>query len=339
MTTLSRLIAKLGPELRAAFLAAIEDLRSGVDQASLTSALEHGDIDGAIQALNIEPGAFAEYATTRYSGFARAGAVIASEIDGISFRFDMTNPRAEGKIRDEAAIRVQGYTAEQIETARKVMADGFARGEGPQTIAVDIAGRVNRVTGRREGGIVGLSEPQAEYVKSVKGILDGGEYRELFVKDRATGALKPRYTLLDGRDLRTIKARIKSGKPLSESEKQKILGRYTDRLIKRRAEDIARTETAQGVMLARAESYQQALDKAGLPGDAVTKTWRHLGGLKDARVSHVMLNEKSVQGIGVPFIMPDGTAMQHSHDPAGGVRNNANCACDTFYAIDFGYSL
>jgi hypothetical protein len=46
-----------------------------------------------------------------------------------------------------------------------------------------------------------------------------------------------------------------------------------------------------------------------------------------------------VKGLRTSFIMPDGTAMQHSHDPAGGVAHNANCRCDTLYSVDFAWGL
>lgn len=332
VTKLDRLISRLEPELRAAFLAAIEDLRGGIDDAALVAALERGDVEAAIAALNIDAGAFNEYVMVRTSAFAQAGALTSSSIDGISFRFDMTNPRAEAKIRAEAAARVKGYTDEQVETARRVIADGYAAGQGPQNIAVDVAGRINRATGRREGGIVGLSDPQAGYTENMRRRLLSGD------PDEMAKVLKGQ-TLRDKRYDRTILKAMRDGKPLTREQVDKMVALYTDRLIKRRAEDIARTETAQGVMMARAESYAQALDKAGLPLEALTKTWRHNGGLKDARVMHVLLNGVSVQGLYAPFLMADGVQMQYSHDPEGGAKHNVGCRCSTDFFIDFGWGV
>ena len=78
-----------------------------------------------------------------------------------------------------------------------------------------------------------------------------------------------------------------------------------------------------------AEAIQQALDKDGLPDAAVEKTWRHNGGLDHARDTHLVMHGKTVTGLTAPFFLPDGSVMLHSHDPAGGVRNNANCRCNT----------
>ncbi len=270
------------------------------------------------------------------------------EPTNIVFRFDMTNPRAEAKIRTEAASRVVGYVNEQVEIARKVIADGFQRGEGPQTIATDIAGRINPISGRREGGIVGLSDPQVGYVDNMRRRLLSGDPDEMmkvlgsFDKDgkwkEGTG-----QTLRDRRYDRTIKKAIRdiaAGKPnpLTRDQIDEMTAKYSDRLLARRAEDIARTETAQGVEMARAEATKQALDKAGLPDNAVTKTWVHQGGFRNARDTHLAMNGKTVEGIDTPFHLPDGSLMLYPHDPAGGVANNANCRCrgDQAIAWDFG---
>ncbi len=271
------------------------------------------------------------------------------EPTNIVFRFDMTNPRAEAKIRTEAASRVTGYVEEQIETARRVIADGFQRGEGPQTIATDIAGRINPISGRREGGIVGLSDPQVTYVESMRRRLLSGDPDEMmkvlgsFDKDgkwkEGTG-----QTLRDRRFDRSIKKAIRdvaAGKPnpLTRDKVDEMTAKYSDRLLARRAEDIARTETAQGVEMARAEATKQAIDKAGLPDNAVTKTWVHQGGIRHARDGHLAVNGKTVDGIDMPFILPDGSVMLYPHDPAGGVKNNANCRCRGDQTIDWAYGL
>lgn len=267
----------------------------------------------------------------------------------INFRFDMQNPRAEAKIRTEAAARVTGYIDEQIETARRVIGGGFQRGEGPQTIALDIAGRINPISGRREGGIVGLSAPQVDYVDNMRRRLLSSDPEEMlkvlgrFDKDgkwiEGTG-----QTLRDRRYDAQIKRAIRdvaAGKPnpLTGDKIDEIVAKYSDRLLKRRAEDIARTETAQGVEIARAEATKQALDKIGLPDDAVVKTWIHQSSPRQARDWHLAMDGKQVQGVDAVFFLPDGSVMLYPHDPDGGVKNNANCRCRGDQAIDWGYGL
>lgn len=342
---LAELIAKLEPELRDAFLAAMDDLRNAIDYRALEAALEARDIDAAIAALNIDPGAFSQYVAERTSAYAQAGSLSAAYIptdqaNSISFRFDMTNPRAERWIREQAAERVTGYIAEQKETARRVIAEGFVRGDGSRRIALDIAGRIERGSNRRTGGIIGLSDPQAGYVESMRARLASGDPLEMrkvlgrFNEGRwvkGTG-----MTLRDRRFDAEIKRAIRDGRPVPQAKIAEMTARYADRLLAQRGLTVAQLETAQSVIGARQESYQQAIEKEGLPPEAVTKGWRHQGAFdEDARTQHVAMNGKEVVGLYTPFVLPDGTMMQHPHDPAGGVKHNISCQCDAWYSINW----
>ncbi|WP_311271043.1 hypothetical protein [Sphingobium sp. WCS2017Hpa-17] len=402
---LQDLIDQLEPLLAAVFIAAIATLRAGIDYPRLLIALRTGDVDAAIDALNIESGVFSGYVMERQAAFAKAGAVVSESVtkdrvaffrretrdpsirgpvlepeargpgrtpppappslslDGptptnIVFRFDMTNPRAEAKIRTEAAARITGYVDEQIETARKVIGDGFQRGEGPQTIATAIAGKVNPISGRREGGIIGLSggidartgklTGQASYVENMRARLLSGDPDEML---KVLGRFKDGkwvegtgMTLRDRRFDRSIQKAIRDvaagkGNPLSAAKIEEMVAKYSDRLLARRAEDIARTETASGVEMARAEATKQALGKAGLDDAAVTKGWYHSRGLDHARDTHVAMHGKEVTGIDTPFHLPDGSVMLYPHDPAGGVKNNVNCGCRGDQTIDWAFGL
>lgn len=378
---LQDLIDTLAPALAAAFVAAIAMLRAQVNFPLLILALRNRDIDTAIEALNLEPAAFNGYVLERQSAYSKAGERSAEiltkqrakafrappppsitgpaepprtpppslSIDGpeptrITFRFDMTNPRAELRIRTEAATRVQGYVQEQIDAARRMIGDGYQRGDGPQQIATDIAGRINPVSKKREGGIIGLSDPQTGYVDNMRARLLSGDPAEM---SKVLGTFKDGkwvpgtgMTLRDRRYDGTIRKAIRDiseGKPnpLTRDRIDEMVAKYSDRLLKKRAEDVARTETAQGVMMARHEATKQALDKSGLAEDTVTKTWRHLGGLHHARDWHLAMNGKSVTGLDAVFFMPDGSLMKHAHDPEGGAKNNVACRCGTDFDIDW----
>ena len=60
------LVAKLEPQLRKAFEAAIADMRSGVDMKALKAALKAGNVNAAIEALDISPASFNEYLRARH---------------------------------------------------------------------------------------------------------------------------------------------------------------------------------------------------------------------------------------------------------------------------------
>lgn len=350
------LINKLEPQLRDSFLEAMRDWQNNIDYSALVDALERLDIEGAIAALHIDPAVFNKYDLVMQTAYISAGTVTSTYINksyaqaserisaavargmfltpgtegsSVQFRFNASNPRAEQWIREYSSVRITGYTQEQIGTAQRIILEGYSKGRGPKDIATDIAGRINRVTGRREGGIVGVSNPQATYVQNMRERLESGDPAEMRKIFRSN-------TLRDKRYDKTIQRAIDGEKALTQEQINTMTERYADRLIKRRAEDIARTETATGVLSARAESYRQALEKAGLPPDAITKTWLHLGASgKHARMQHVIMHNISVQGLTTAFSMPSGAQMQHAHDPTAGPGENANCRCDTAYEIDF----
>lgn len=334
---LEQLIAKLEPELGGAILDALQSLRDGVDVDALIDALERNDIEAAIQALDISPADFNRYALARTAAYAEAGELTAryiptDEAASVRFKFDMSNPQAERWISEKVAERVAGYTEEQVGAARQVILDGYSRGDGPKQIATDIAGRIDRVTGRRSGGIIGLSNPQVQYVESMRSRLLSGDPAEM-------QKVLDGMTLRDKRYDKLILRHIDAGKPVTQADVDKLTQRYADRLLMRRAEDIAQTEVAQSVMGARKEGFRQALQREGLPAEAVIKRWRHLGGAEDARETHLAMAGVEVVGLNTPFVLPDGTLMQHSHDPVGGVKHNVNCRCGTDFDIDFLYGL
>ncbi len=53
---------------------------------------------------------------------------------------------------------------------------------------------------------------------------------------------------------------------------------YSDRLLKLRADTIARTETAHAVEAAKTEAFQQYVDKSGVPEQYIIRRWDHPGG-------------------------------------------------------------
>lgn len=336
---LADLLARQGKILGAAFLEAIADLASGIDYIRLVEALTRNDIEAAIVALNIEPAAFTRYVVAKSAIFAEAGALTSSYIPlplsrTVQFRFDLTNPRAEAWIAQNVANYVTGiYIPEQRDGIRRTILAGYSRGEGPETIATTVAGRIDRVTGKRTGGVIGLSAPQERYVENMRARMASGnatELRRIFgmeLRDKRMDAVLNRY--------------IASGDAMPQDVIDKWASRYADKLLKARAETIARTETAQATEAAREESFRQALDKEGLPQDAVEKEWEHSGGQRggDWRQDHMDMGGTVVQGMDATFDFPDGTKKRFAHDGIGGAAHDANCRCRTNYTIDWTIGL
>lgn len=332
----AQLIAELTPEVHRAFMASVTDLQAGVDWSALLDALTRQDIGGAIAALNINEAAWAEYSSKMTEVYAVAGASTAAQIQAagvanIGTRFRMTNPGAQEWIRQNVANRVVGFSEEQIQVARMVIEAGYARGQGPQNIAIDLVGRVRG--GVRSGGVLGLDGPRAARLQAVTQGMRSAEGVQDLVIARHDGSLAMRYKVNAATEQRIIRA-YNAGTAVSEADRRISENQYRSALLKSRADTVAATETGNAVMSARDEQWRQAAQSQGLDESAVRKTWRHRRG-GDGRPDHIAMNGVSVMGLNTPFVMPDGTRMLHPHDPAGGAKHNINCGCDCTYALTF----
>lgn len=333
----AQLIAQLEPEVRRAFMASVVDLRAGVNWPLLLQRLEAGDIDGAVAALNINAAAWAEYSSVMTAAYASAGASTMAQIQmvgiaPIGVRFNMANPRAEQWIRQNVAEMVVGFTNEQIEVARNIIGAGYARGDGPRTIAIELGGRVTN--GTRQGGALGLDNPRAYRLQQVASGMRTPEGVQSLVIESPDGRLAMRYKVNPATEKRIIAA-YNAGTAVPDDARAISERQYRNVLLQARAETIAQTETGAAVMGAKDEAWQQVVQAQGLDSSAVVKTWQHSRGPGgDARITHIGMNRESVRGLNTPFVLSDGSVMQYPHDPAGGARNNIRCGCTCNYSLD-----
>ena len=318
MSALDRLISRLTPELAAALLASLQDMRDGVDYPALLAAIDAVDPDAVERALNIEDASFAPYIAAAMVIYMRSGAEMAREIA----RGGRFNPALDAEFRRDLADKVAARTAEQIEAARARVYEGLASGRTRREIAESLAGRISKATGKRTGGVTGLSRPQQSWVDTMRERLASGDAAQL----RATLAAKDR----DKRYDRTIKVAIRDGKVIPPAKIDEITGKYADRLLRKRATNIASVEVEQFAANAREDAVRQALAK--MPGAVARKTWHHSSIYINARPDHVGMSGVTVD-MEANFVMADGTAMRYAHDPRGGARHSLNCRCRTTYAI------
>jgi hypothetical protein len=330
------LIRRFEPELRQAFEAAVADLRSGVDFPALLAALQAGNIEAAILALNIEPAVFQRYAAVQTGAYAEAGAVAMASIRlpgmvSAGVRFDMSNPAAEAWIRDNVGREITRITDEQVQIVREVIGRGFAQGQGPLNIATDIAGRVG--PGRvRQGGVLGLDGPREARLRAVTEAIKTPEGVQSLVIQGRDGTLRLRYTV-NPRSEQTILAAYRRGEAVGAAQQRTIADQFSNKLLRERAETIARTETAQAVMSSRRDAWTQVMSRRNIPPEAVVKRWIHGGGVKEPRPHHVAMSGQEVRGIDTPFVFSNGASLQFAHDPNGAASEIINCGCNTEYSV------
>nr|DAH62780.1 MAG TPA: minor capsid component [Caudoviricetes sp.] len=327
---------KLDPSIRQAFIIAAQYLVDAADFAALIRALEVGDVDAAMNALNIRASSFRAVDRAIMGAF-EAGGIAALVVlppiktrAGVRIRinFDIRHPAAEGRLQRHLTGRIGGFTQEAERVARQVLTKGLAAGNGPRQTARELLGSINRATGKREGGLLKLAANQAQWVENARRELDSGNASPL-AKFLTRAARDKRF---DG----TVRKAIRTGEPLTSDQVDKLINRYSERLLKSRAETIARTETIEALNSSKLAGYAQVADETGAGTQTAVKKW--VAAVDErTRTQHAAMNGVEVIGLDTPFTMPDGSLMLHPCDSSlgAGARQIINCRCTFSVRLDY----
>lgn len=328
--TLAEIESKYGSKVSLAFADAIDGLRNDVILKRVTDAIARGDIEGALRALNIDDAVFSGVRQQLAAAFAESGTAVLAvvkldppgETRGV-LRWNVGNPEAEKALSEWLGAKITQITEDTREAARTALSEGFAKGQGPRQIALDVVGRVGP-NGRRVGGVLGLSAQQERWVSNMRQYLQDGDLERVL-----------RMSKRDRRFDRSILKLIREGKQPTAKQIETWTGRYADRLLKLRGDTISRTETAAAVEQGRFDAFRQGMAAKGYPEQYAIKEWRHGGGGMKPRVQHVAEDATEVNGLNTPFQMPDGTLIQYPHAPEAPAKHVINCTCSLLIRMDW----
>lgn len=333
---LDQLEREHGPRIRKAFEQAIRHMRARVDMTALQRAIAAGDIAAAVAAIGIAEPLFRDFETELVRAFEDAGRKFTSffpkrlrDPQGmlVRFTFDMRHPEAERWLRREAAGLVTRIVEDQREAIREHLTEGLRRGLNPRQSALELAGRINPATKRRQGGILGLSSPQARYARDARSELLRGDPEALRT-----------YLGRTRRDKRfdaAVKAAIREGRALPRATAEKAAGRYADRLLQTRAETVSRTETLNALRAGQHQAFTQGAEQAGLTDADVTRVW-DASRDSSTRSTHAAADGQTVQGRDTPFTV-GGYPMRYPGDSSMGApaSETVNCRCIAAVKVDF----
>jgi len=334
---LKEMLEKFAPLVRDAILAGIREIRDGAVLAQLIELIERGDENAVLRALGYNPAVFNAYYVVMMQTFEAGGLALiaglpryATGSDGVRtvMRFNVRDREAEAWLQQRSSGLVVEIENDVRQSVRDTLQRGLEQGRNPRNVALDLVGRFNRETGRREGGAVGLNSNQLTWVNSVR--------QKLLTLDESYFEMGLRYTRGDGE----VRRAIESGKPLSPETVDRLVGRYRENALRYRGETIARTEALAALNRSEYEATKQALAQSDLPPSAARKIWDSAG---DGRVrdSHRDMDGQSV-GIDEPFVSPvTGALMMHPHDASLGApsRETVGCRCRVRYKIDFAHGV
>ena len=321
---IERLLNQYDREIERAFLNAIRDKAQSINLRELANAIEARDFNQALRLAGLARSDLFPFDTSITSAYVAGGQTVpaAAPAFAAAFGFDGRATRAEAWARNHVGGLVAGIVDEQLDMLRETIGNQMAAGEAPRSVAVRIAGQMEN--GTRKGGIIGLSRSQERYLSGARAELEAldGRYFGRKLRDRRFDGL--------------VRKAIASGKPLIKTDVERIARRYSDRLLKHRADTIARTESITALRAGRREGIQQGIEAGAIRAGAVKRVW---SATLDSRTreDHATMHGQEVAGMDAPFALPDGSRMLFPGDTSLGAAasQTINCRCYDEYVVDW----
>lgn len=319
--TFNDLLDQYEVELNRAFLASLDDVKSKVRLKEITEALKRGDTRSALDLLFLEREAYAEFERVLELAFEDGGNNIIQELGELKdqqsnrfvFRFNVRNLEAERWNREHSSQLITRIIEDQKIAVRSALEQGLQEGNNPRQVALDIVGRIDRRTGRRQGGILGLSATQERAVANARLELQNGDYTAFMARTKRDKRF----------DAMLVRAK-RDDKALTKDQIDKLLARYSDRLLKLRGDTIGRTEALAALHASRYQALDQLVRTGKVRANQISLMW---DASRDARtrIDH-MIADKQLVKFGESFNV-GGKRMKYPGDPAGGGDQVINCRC------------
>lgn len=317
--------SRFGDSLRRRFVDAVYQIRSDVDLQRLESALEQRDLDSAMNVVAPDPAAMTPASEELRTAYIETGTVLATAVSPslrrgrLPLRFDIRRDAAAQWIRDSSLGLLTAVTEDQREIIRELLFSSVQDGRRPRTMALDLVGRVNALTGRREGGVLGLSLPYARAVERARreltsGTDDLGAYLRRTRRDRRFDAL--------------VEGAIERGERLSRSDVDKIVGRYSERLLESRGQLVAQNEIAEAMRAAEREVVEQLIEREGIAPGRVYKIW------KSRRDERTRNSHEKIHNTRRRLDERFDNGLLHPHEVGAPAREKVGCRCRVEYEVE-----
>lgn len=311
--------------VRQAFLLAIANIRSRITLAQIIQRLDRHDTEGVIRALGIEGSVFNPVLDEIDAAFAAGGGGANTELPTIrgaegfpiTITFDARAPAAEAWLKQHGVELVRGIVGDQVTMLRNVIARDVGAGANSRQIALDIVGEISKVTGNREGGLVGLTASQEQWAANYEAALRAGSLDALT------------YTLRDRRFDAAVRKAVAADEPVPNIDK--MVAAYRNRALRYRGELVGRTEAHTALNAGRAEAMRQAIAAGHVRADQVVATWWAIMDGRE-RDSHAAMIGQT-QPFGRPFISGLGNRLAFPGDPSAPAEDRINCRCSTTFRV------
>jgi hypothetical protein len=336
LTRLDALLAQYEARIRDAFIAAILSARRAIDVRALEAALEAQDISRAVELLRMNQALLFPLESALAAAYVAGGQMVAAgaPMTALVFGFDGRHPRAEQWTRNHVGTLITNIVQEQVELTRQVIERQLIAGISPRDAALDIVGRVNLATGRREGGLYGLDIPRANRLAAVVDGMKTPEGVRSLVID-GEGGPRVKYKVNPATEQRILRA-YRDGTAVSPADRAISARQYENMLLKARGETIARTESITALRAGRREGIEQAIEQGAIQSSRIKRRWN---ATMDARTrpDHEAMHRREIEGMEAPWVLPDGSRMMFPGDTSLGAAadQTINCRCYEEFVVDW----
>jgi hypothetical protein len=320
-------------QLAQEWLAAIRGITSAVVLKDLIAELERGNLEAAMRMLDISPERFARFEAGILQAYNVGGVATVNGMPAVrdpggnrvTFSWGVRNLPAETAMRQHAAGLVDGLVGEQLASVRNVMVEGLSRGQNPRQTALGLVGKINRRTGFREGGLIGLTPSSVQTLDKIYAGLRGGDAQAM--RDYLG------YQLRDKRFDGHVRRALEQGGTVPADAVDRIVTAYSNKALKYRGETLAITETHIALAQAQNDAFAQQIASGKLDPRDLTKTWRRTVS-REPRHEHLAMVGTEMP-FDQPFTLPDGVQCAGPHDPALPAKHLIGCKCLLEYRINF----
>lgn len=294
-------ISTAEPQLRTAFLLAVSQIKDQLTISRITSLLEQGRLQDA---LNLASASWAQFANEWIRVYVRSGNAAAAFIDSkliAVVSFNQVNASAVTEMQRNQLRLIQGLTEAQRQATSRALVEGVAGGLNPRQQARLIRDSIG-LTARQEGA-----------VRNFRRLLEAGSSEALTRE------------LRDRRFDRTVERAIREGTSLDKTSIDRMVSRYRERSVAFRAETIARTESLRSVNEGNDRMYGQAIEDGTLRTDQLTRIWNTA---RDERVrgSHRSMHSQRRE-VEQDFVSGNGALLRLPGDPSAPASETIRCRC------------
>lgn len=228
----------------------------------------------------------------------------------VQHTFQITEEQTAARVREGQARLIREISDEQRRVIENVIQNGLNASRDTRRIARDVEQSI------------GLTEKQERAVRNYRRLLEQGSADAL---DRE---------LRDRRFDPTVQDAVDGEIQLSPQQIDRMVERYRARMVRHRAEVIARTESLRALSEGKDEAVRQMVRAGEINSTQIKRRWR------TARNERVRPHHRAIPGMN-----PDGVGLDESfqtplgplrypRDPQGAPENVINCQCILVYRIE-----